>query len=162
MGPWKAPLTNTPGREVPEDDLPPLYGFVKPAKTIGRMKAFHGHFGGGFVRSFTYIAMHGPDGLKDISQYAVLNANYLAARLRELSLPVDNRPLRPHVTLARHAGQVLSREQLIEQVWGYDYYGDTRAVDSAIKRLRARLRAAGGDPAIISTVRGTGYRLERH
>ena len=65
-----------------EDDLPPLFGYVKPAKSIGRMKAFNGHFGGGFVRSFTYIAMHGPDGLKDIAQYAVLNANYLQARLR--------------------------------------------------------------------------------
>ena len=64
-------------------------------------------------------------------------------------------------TLSRHTGQVLSREQLLDQVWGYDYYGDARAVDSAIKRLRARLREAGGDPAIISTVRGIGYRLER-
>ncbi len=64
-------------------------------------------------------------------------------------------------TLARHAGQVLSREQLLDQAWGYDYYGDTRAVDSAIKRLRARLREAGGDPDLISTVRGIGYRLEK-
>ena len=65
-------------------------------------------------------------------------------------------------TLARHAGQALSREQLLDQAWGYDYYGDARAVDSAIKRLRARLREAGGDPGIISTVRGVGYRLERN
>jgi glycine dehydrogenase subunit 2 len=36
--------------------MPPLYGFVKPSKSIGLMKAFHGHFSGGFVRSFTYIA----------------------------------------------------------------------------------------------------------
>ena len=64
-------------------------------------------------------------------------------------------------TLARHAGQVLSRDQLLDQVWGYDYYGDTRAVDRAIKRLRAKLRAVGGDPGLISTVRGVGYRLER-
>ena len=64
--------------------------------------------------------------------------------------------------LARHAGQALSREQLLDQVWGYDYYGDTRAVDSAVKRLRAKLRAAsGGRPDIIATVRGVGYRLER-
>ncbi len=68
--------------EEADDETPPLYGFVTPKKTIGRMKAFHGHFGGGVVRSYTYIAMHGPEGLKDISQYAVLNANYLAARLR--------------------------------------------------------------------------------
>ncbi len=64
-------------------------------------------------------------------------------------------------TLTRHAGQVLSREQLLDQVWGYDYYGGPRAVDSAIKRLRAKLRQAGADAAIISTVRGVGYRLER-
>jgi two-component system response regulator VicR len=64
-------------------------------------------------------------------------------------------------TLARHAGQVLSRNQLLDQVWGYDYYGDARAVDSAIKRLRAKLRAAGGDPDLITSVRGVGYRLER-
>jgi DNA-binding response OmpR family regulator len=64
-------------------------------------------------------------------------------------------------TLVRHAGQVLSRDQLLDQVWGYDYYGDARAVDSAVKRLRAKLRSAGGDPTLISNVRGVGYRLER-
>jgi len=67
-------------------------------------------------------------------------------------------------TLVRHAGQVLSREQLLEQVWGYDYFGDTRAVDAAIKRLRASLRAAlaaagAGDIDTIATVRGVGYKL---
>lgn len=76
--------------EEAEEDVPPLYGFVTPKHSIGRMKAFHGHFGGGLVRSYTYIAMHGPDGLKDISQYAVLNANYLAARLRSTyKIPFD-------------------------------------------------------------------------
>ncbi len=64
-------------------------------------------------------------------------------------------------TLVRHAGLVLSREQLLDQAWGYDYYGGLRAVDSAVKRLRAKLQAAGGDPIVISTVRGVGYRLER-
>lgn len=62
--------------------------------------------------------------------------------------------------LASHAGQVLSREQLIDIVWGYDYYGDTRAVDSAVKRIRSKLRQAGGNPDAIATVRGIGYRLE--
>lgn len=69
--------------EEENEDTPPLFGYVTPAKSIGRMKAFHGHFGGGMVRAFTYIAMHGAEGLKDISQYAVLNANYLQARLRK-------------------------------------------------------------------------------
>ncbi|RLD05224.1 MAG: aminomethyl-transferring glycine dehydrogenase subunit GcvPB [Chloroflexi bacterium] len=65
-----------------EDELPPLYGFVDPSKTIGRVKAFHGHFGI-IVRAFTYIAMHGADGLKDVSEHAVLNANYILAKLRD-------------------------------------------------------------------------------
>ena len=78
----------------------------------------------------------------------------------------DNAPLklttlelRLLYTLAQHAGQVLSREQLLEQVWGYDYYGDLRAVDAAVKRLRARLREATPDDEIITTVRGMGYKL---
>jgi len=62
--------------EEGDDDLPPLYGLITPSKSIGRMKAFHGHFGM-MVRAFTYIAMHGPDGLRKIAEHAVLNANYL-------------------------------------------------------------------------------------
>jgi two-component system response regulator VicR len=62
-------------------------------------------------------------------------------------------------TLTLHAGQVLSREQLLEQVWGYDYYGDLRVVDAAIKRLRAKLRQASDDADLITTVRGVGYKL---
>jgi DNA-binding response OmpR family regulator len=62
-------------------------------------------------------------------------------------------------TLARHPGQLLTREQLVAQVWGYDYYGDLRAVDAAVKRLRAKLRQAAPDAEVIVTVRGVGYRL---
>jgi len=65
-----------------DDETPPLYGFVTPAKTIGRVKAFHGHFGM-MVRAFTYMRMHGAEGIRKIAEYAVLNANYLLARLRE-------------------------------------------------------------------------------
>ena len=62
-------------------------------------------------------------------------------------------------TLARHAGQVLSREQLVEQVWGYDYLGDLRVVDAAIKRLRAKLRQTAPEEELLVTVRSVGYRL---
>jgi DNA-binding response OmpR family regulator len=62
-------------------------------------------------------------------------------------------------TLARHAGQVLSREQLLEQVWGYNYLGDLRVVDAAIKRLRAKLRQVLPSTEIVATVRGVGYKL---
>jgi DNA-binding response OmpR family regulator len=81
------------------------------------------------------------------------------ARLEGTLLPLTRLEFDLLETLARHAGQALSREQLLDQVWSYDYYGDARAVDSAVKRLRAKLRRVGCDP--ISTVRGVGYRLER-
>jgi len=67
--------------EESTEDEPALYGFFTPKKTIGRVKAFHGHFGM-LVRAYTYIAMHGPDGLRQVSEYAVLNANYIRARLQ--------------------------------------------------------------------------------
>jgi two-component system alkaline phosphatase synthesis response regulator PhoP len=62
--------------------------------------------------------------------------------------------------LARHPGRVLSREQIIEQVWGYDYYGDERVVDVHIGRLRKKIEQDYSDPTLISTVRGAGYRFE--
>jgi len=62
-------------------------------------------------------------------------------------------------TLAQHAGQVLSREQLLGKVWGYDYYGDLRVVDAAVKRLRGKLGGAAPERELIATVRGVGYRL---
>ena len=64
------------------------------------------------------------------------------------------------LALARHHGRVLSREQLIEQVWGYDYYGDDRVVDVHIGRLRKKLDSAGDLGKRIATVRGVGYRFE--
>jgi DNA-binding response OmpR family regulator len=64
-------------------------------------------------------------------------------------------------TLLAHAGRVLSREQLLEQVWGYDYPGDTRAVDSVVKRLRAKLLAANSRANCIAAVRGVGYKLRQ-
>ncbi len=62
--------------------------------------------------------------------------------------------------LARHRGLVLSRDQLIEQVWGHDYYGDERVVDVHIGRLRKKLEADPANPKLIVTVRGAGYRFE--
>jgi DNA-binding response OmpR family regulator len=56
-------------------------------------------------------------------------------------------------------GRVFSREELLDQVWGYDYFGDTRTVDSAVKRLRARLREVAPDAELVVTVRDAGYKL---
>jgi two-component system response regulator VicR len=62
-------------------------------------------------------------------------------------------------SLAVHVGQVLTRENLLERVWGYDFPGDTRAVDAVIKRLRNKLRASSPHQDLIATVRGVGYKL---
>jgi DNA-binding response OmpR family regulator len=63
--------------------------------------------------------------------------------------------------LALHAGMVLSREQLLERVWGYGYLGDGRLVDAHIRRLRTKVEDDPSNPTLITTVRGLGYRLER-
>ncbi len=65
------------------------------------------------------------------------------------------------VELARRPGQVFTREVLLERVWGYDYLGDSRIVDVAIQRLRAKIEPDPSDPRLIETVRGVGYRATR-
>lgn len=60
---------------------------------------------------------------------------------------------------ADHAGAVLSRDQLLERVWGYEYLGDSRLVDAHVRRLRLKIEDHPDDPQVIVTVRGIGYRL---
>jgi DNA-binding response OmpR family regulator len=61
---------------------------------------------------------------------------------------------------ADHAGMVLSRDQLLERVWGYEYLGDSRLVDAHVRRLRVKVEDSPEDPRLIVTVRGIGYRLQ--
>lgn len=63
--------------------------------------------------------------------------------------------------LARRPGQVFTRELLLDRIWGYDYLGDSRLVDVAIGRLRAKVEADPATPALILTVRGVGYKAAR-
>ena len=65
------------------------------------------------------------------------------------------------VELARHAGQVLTRDVLLDRIWGYDYLGDSRLVDVAIQRLRAKIESDPAAPELILTVRGAGYKAAR-
>ncbi|TFC55382.1 response regulator transcription factor [Cryobacterium sp. TMT1-62] len=62
--------------------------------------------------------------------------------------------------LLRNAGRVLTRGQLIDRVWGSDYFGDTKTLDVHIKRIRSRIEAAPSDPTMLVTVRGLGYRFD--
>lgn len=61
--------------------------------------------------------------------------------------------------LARHIGQVMTREHLLETVWGYDYFGDVRTVDVTIRRLREKIEENPSSPSWIITRRGVGYYL---
>jgi two-component system, OmpR family, response regulator RegX3 len=75
-------------------------------------------------------------------------------------------PMKPKVFdllafLMRHPGQVISRDQLLEQVWGYDYPGETRTVDVHVHWLRSAIEPAPAAPTLIQTVRGVGYVLRR-
>jgi two-component system response regulator RegX3 len=63
--------------------------------------------------------------------------------------------------LLANAGRVLTRDVLIDRVWGPNYYGDTKTLDVHVKRLRAKVEADPGNPARIVTVRGVGYRYEK-
>jgi two-component system response regulator VicR len=63
--------------------------------------------------------------------------------------------------LASHAGQVFSREALLEEVWGYDYYGDVRTVDVTVRRLREKIEDNPAQPELIKTRRGIGYYFQR-
>ena len=63
------------------------------------------------------------------------------------------------VECAAHPGMVLSRDQLLERVWGYEYLGDSRLVDAHVRRLRVKVETQPEEPTMIVTVRGMGYRL---
>ncbi|RKR75358.1 response regulator transcription factor [Frondihabitans australicus] len=62
--------------------------------------------------------------------------------------------------LMRNAGRVLTRGQLIDRVWGSDYFGDTKTLDVHIKRIRSKIEAVPSEPVALVTVRGLGYRIE--
>lgn len=76
--------------------------------------------------------------------------------------PLDLTPIEFDLlhTLMNHHGRALSREQLIEKVWGYDYYGDDRVVDVHIGRLRKKVEDDATNPTLIVTAWGAGYRFE--
>jgi two-component system, OmpR family, response regulator MtrA len=63
--------------------------------------------------------------------------------------------------LAQRPGQVLTREALLDRIWGYDFLGDSRLVDVAVGRLRAKIEPDAANPELVVTVRGAGYKAVR-
>ncbi|MDP9440597.1 MAG: response regulator transcription factor [Actinomycetota bacterium] len=83
----------------------------------------------------------------------------VTVRGEEVSLPLKEFDLLE--ILLTNAGRVLTRETLIDRVWGSDYVGDTKTLDVHIKRLRSKLQSDPSQPELIVTIRGLGYRYER-
>ncbi|MBQ4085179.1 MAG: response regulator transcription factor, partial [Clostridia bacterium] len=88
-----------------------------------------------------------------------IDMNAYIIRLNGQNIPCTPKEIEILWTLASNPGMVFSREHLLQSIWGYDFLGDTRAVDSHIKRIRAKLCTAE-NPWDIKTVWGVGYRFE--
>jgi DNA-binding response OmpR family regulator len=83
-----------------------------------------------------------------------------SVRRRGEEIPLTATEFRLLLELARRPKQVFTRDLLLELVWNYDYLGDSRLVDAAVQRLRAKIEDDPKEPKLIKTVRGVGYRLD--
>jgi two-component system response regulator RegX3 len=82
----------------------------------------------------------------------------VAVRGAETAMPLKEFELLE--LLLRNSGRVLTRGQLIDRVWGADYFGDTKTLDVHIKRIRSKIEVTPSEPSMLVTVRGLGYRFE--
>ena len=119
---------------------------------MARVKAVLRRSQGEGQESLPDKTLYGPASLR-------LNPESRLAAVGETSLALTRLEFDLLHLLLANTGRVLTRERLLEQAWGYDFVGDTRAVDSAIKRLRAKLRQAAAEADCIEAVRGVGYRI---
>ncbi len=107
----------------------------------------------GVVRSTTQLG-NGPDG------ELVFNPDGGWLRRGHTEIPLTATEFRLLAELSSHLGQVLSREQLLQRVWGYEHMGDDRLVDVTVRRLRIKLEPDPSNPKYLITLRGLGYRLQ--
>ncbi len=89
-----------------------------------------------------------------------ININNYDVRIDGERLPLTPKEVEIFQLLASHPGKVFSREKILSLVWGYDYYGDTRAVDTQIKRIRQKISQREEKGWTLKTVYGVGYRFE--
>ena len=102
-----------------------------------------------------------PDEVVEVDDVRVdLARHEVFIRGEQMSLPLKEFELL--ALLLAHAGRVLTREILIDRVWGTDYVGDTKTLDVHVKRLRTKVESDPGNPSRIVTVRGVGYKYERN
>lgn len=103
----------------------------------------------------------------DVDEDQILEAGSVRMDVERHSVTVDGKetpmPLKEFELLElllRNAGRVLTRGQLIDRVWGSDYFGDTKTLDVHIKRIRSKIEKVPSEPTMLVTVRGLGYRFE--
>ena len=113
-----------------------------------------------FRRSEQNVAVDGPPAVIDLGRVQADLGGHRLLRDGEV-LPVKPKAFELLAFLIRHPGQVFTRDQLLEHVWGYDYAGETRTVDVHVHWLRSQIEADPGHPAYIHTVRGVGYVFRR-
>ena len=137
------------GLELGADDY-----IVKPyskAELVARIKAVLRRQGGEASTEVSGVITAGPISI-DIDRHLVMiNGAATSLPLKEFELLEF---------LLRNKGRVLTRTQLIDRVWGSDYFGDTKTLDVHIKRLRAKIENDPANPVYIQTIRGLGYKFE--
>ena len=137
------------GLELGADDY-----IVKPyskAELVARIKAVLRRQGSEVTSEVSGIITAGPISI-DIDRHLVMiNGAATSLPLKEFELLEF---------LLRNKGRVLTRTQLIDRVWGSDYFGDTKTLDVHIKRLRAKIENDPANPVYIQTIRGLGYKFE--
>lgn len=90
----------------------------------------------------------------------VINYEKYKVMINNVNIELTTNEFQLIAFMARHQGQVFSREQLLQNVWGFDFEGDSRAVDSAVKRLRKKFKSLNYKAEIIHSIRGIGYKFE--
>jgi DNA-binding response OmpR family regulator len=113
-----------------------------------------------FRRSEQAVAVDDPPAVIDLGAVQADLGGHRLLRDGEV-LPIKPKAFELLAFLIRHPGQVFTRDQLLEHVWGYDYAGETRTVDVHVHWLRSRIEADPGNPSFIHTVRGVGYVFRR-
>jgi len=139
------------GLELGADDYPAKP--FNPRELVARVKAV--------LRRMAHSGeeMAGKDAILTFAQLTINRQEYVATSSgHTVQLTAKEMDLLWH--LASHPGRVFSREQLLESIWGYEYFGDTRTVDTHIKRIRQKLEVQDDSAWDIKTVWGVGYKFE--